>query len=367
MPLVDDSMDESTPWLVAQLQQRFVPTTTGLIGDQQVSGAPVWCTTLPAFERWFSEIESELDQTLGRRLAHAAAESEEWILAQLPPMPSSWFGQQKKRISIVNSDWSLRGLGQLAMLESSASNATLLVANRSHTALASGMGNAAWEGIQEKRFRFQWSDRGAGETVVELSGDPRTIPKPSDTVLLWLDVKGEATQSECLYDRARHEADGVWTVEGNRAMILHRDLLLRFETLSLPYLASTPRSSDARTEWNGITGSDQIVLWDAMAEAARKQFLASGELVLIASPEHWVSVSKRHLALQGLGTVSNSTEIDSNGGVELLIPSTIHPAILVGRLIGCWERAEGRAARATWSNDADGHHIKLESRREIAE
>jgi len=39
----------------------------------------------------------------------------------------------------------------------------------------------------------------------------------------------------------------------------------------------------------------------------------------------------------------------------------------VGRLIGCWERAEGRPARASWSTDSDGHQIRLESRREIAE
>ena len=103
-----------------------------------------------------------------------------------------------------------------------------------------------------------------------------------------------------------------------------------------------------------------------MAEASRRQFLAAGDLVLIDSAEHWNSISKRHLALQGLGVVSEAKEIDENGGVELLASAALHPAILVGRLIGCWERAEGRSAKATWTSDEKGHHIRLESRREIA-
>ena len=65
--------------------------------------------------------------------------------------------------------------------------------------------------------------------------------------------------------------------------------------------------------------------------------------------------------------MKNAEEIDDNGGVDILVPAALHPAILVGRLIGCWERAEGRPAKATWVCDKTGHHIKLESRREIAQ
>ena len=367
MPLIDDSMDESTPWLIEKLQDRYSPTDCGLILEEDMGGNPVWCVQLSAFERWFSELEGITDQTLGRRLAYASAESEEWRWNLAPPLPKSWLGQQKKRISAINLDWSIRGLGQFAMLESSSDGGTLLVANRGHTALAAGMGNAVWECIQEQRFRFQWSDRGAGETVVQSTRDPRQIPIPKAATYPWTDIVGNLVKDDRLYDRARHETEGLWTVEGNRTVMLQRDLLLRFETLTLPYLSSTQRSTDARTHWSDVTEPELIVLWDAMAEAARLQFLASGELVLIASPEHWISVSKRHLALHGLGCVTKAEEIDTHGGVELRIPATLHPAIVVGRLIGCWERAEGRPAKASWSTDDTGHIVKLESRREIAE
>ncbi len=145
MPLIDDTMDESTPWLIEKLQQRYIPTDTGLIIDCESGDAPVWCVTLPAFDRWFAELETTTNQTLGRRLAYASAESEERRWSFAPPLPKSWLGQQKKRVATVNSDWATRGLGQIEILESTADGATLLVANRGHTAIAAGMGNAAWE------------------------------------------------------------------------------------------------------------------------------------------------------------------------------------------------------------------------------
>ena len=94
---------------------------------------------------------------------------------------------------------------------------------------------------------------------------------------------------------ARHESEGVWTVEGNRGIILYRDHILRFENLSIPYLSECSRSSDLQTEWDGIEDEDKLVLWDAMADASRLQLLASGDLVLVAEPEHWIGISKQQI------------------------------------------------------------------------
>ena len=365
MPLVDDPMDESTPWLIEELMQRFPSLDNGFILDE-INQQPTWCLTVSGFEMWFSELEGILDQTLGRRLAHAAAESEEWHWNQLPPLPKSWFNQEKKRLSVINQDWNLRGLGQLDILEKGSESNTIIVANRAFTALAAGIGNAAWECIHEQRFRFQWSDRGAGETVIELTGDPRQIPPPSKSNTGWHDYQGKTCSAPRLFHRARFEIEGLWTVEGNRVMMLSRDCLLRFEDMAAAYLSSTERSTDSRTTWDGLSSHEQIVMWDAMAEASRKQFLGAGELVLVASAEHWLDVATRHLSMQGLGSVTKATEIDGHGGVELYLASALHPAIVTGRLIGCWERAEGRGAQAEWKTTDDGHRIILKNRREIA-
>ena len=367
MPLVDTPMDESTPWLVKALQERCPASEGGLLRDGAAGNEAVWCGPLPAFESWYAELESTLDQTLGRRLAHAAAESEEQRWSRADPLPRAWFKQQAKRVAVVNSDWDQRGLGQLGLLEEDEGTLTLLVANRAQTAIAAGMANAAWECIREQRYRFQWSDRGAGETLVELTPDPRSIPAPSVVVVDWTDHVGEMMEDERYFDRARHEADGLWTVEGQRTFLLTRDLLLRFESLVLPHLASTERSTDSRTEWCGIEDADKLIFWDGAAEASRRQFLAGGQLVLIANADHWLGVGRQYLAREGLGRVTEAAEVDGHGGVRLRLAAAFHPALVVGRLLGCWERAEGRPGRATWTTDARGHEIILQSRREIAE
>ena len=367
MPLIDTPMDESSPELVAKLRDRFLTTSSGVIIDRGASDELVWCCPLAAFEKWYTEIESILNVTLGRRLAYASAESEERRWNHAPALPKSWFKQQTKRIAMINKDWDLRGLGQLDILESNDKSFTLIVANRAHSAVSAGIANATWERISEKRYRFQWSDRGAGETLVEVSEDLRTIPSPTDIPILWKDVSSEPMRSEAFFDMARHESDGVWTVEGNRGLILYRDHILRFENLSIPYLSECSRSSDLQTEWIGIEDDDKMVLWDAMADASRLQLLASGDLVLVAEPENWIGVSKQYLSKQGLGVVSNAESLDEHGGVRLVLPALFHPAITTGRLLGCWERSEGRQGRAIWKSTETGHEIELRSKRVISE
>ena len=191
--------------------------------------------------------------------------------------------------------------------------------------------------------------------------------KLSQPVIEQLFIKStDGIDHDLFFERARHELDGVWTVEGNRTILLHRDLLLRFEMLTIPYLANIPRSSDPRFEWKGIDDVETLVYWDGAAESARKQFLASGDLALIASPEHWIGISHQYLAKQGLGLITDVESIDDYGGIRIKMSSVFHPALVVGRLIGCWERAEGRAARAEWTSESEGCEIILCSRREIS-
>ena len=370
MPLVEDAMDESTPWLTAQLQQRFTHRN-GVIADSRAGNELTWLVALPTFEGWFTSLEEILTMTLGRRLAHAAAESEEWYWRLTEnELPEPWFKKQQKRMSVINADWALRGHGQMQFLNTTDSTDSVLVAHRSHTSLAAGMANAAWERIEDKRTRFQWSDRGASETIIEAEYDARNIPAPTPTSPSWQEVETSAARNVDAahpMELARHEADGLWTVEGIQMMTLHRDVLLRFESLAIPHLSESARDTDPRTSWTGFNDTDTAVFWDAIAEATRKQFHSSGELVLIAEAVHWLHVSAAHLGSAGLGEVVNAESVDNLGGVNLDIPMCPHPALAAGILLGCWERSEGRQGRCEWSCGPAGHIFALRSRREVAE
>ena len=70
--------------------------------------------------------------------------------------------------------------------------------------------------------------------------------------------------------------------------------------------------------------------------------------------------------MQGLGRAFQSNSVDEYGGVEIMLAAALHPAIVTGRLLGCWERAEGRGAKAEWSSTKDGHKIIIQNRRDMA-
>ena len=48
MPLVDDTMDESTPWLIEELKRRFHSLDNGFILDE-INQQPTWCLTAVSY------------------------------------------------------------------------------------------------------------------------------------------------------------------------------------------------------------------------------------------------------------------------------------------------------------------------------
>ena len=156
MPLIDDAVEDSDE-LAAGLQERYLATAAGMLVEQSGQQQPVWACPVSDFELWLGALEGLLDMPLGRRLAHAAAESEEWRMQaadRQPPNPL--FGKEKKRLAWLNEDWHQRGMGEISLLESEPGEVSLVVRRRPHPALAAGITCAAWERLQKQRDRFRW-------------------------------------------------------------------------------------------------------------------------------------------------------------------------------------------------------------------
>nr|AIF05976.1 hypothetical protein [uncultured marine group II/III euryarchaeote KM3_18_D06] len=370
VPIVDESADERTPWLVEALERRFQPTNRGLIVETRSHGVATHFLRVAEFELWLGEVEEQLQLTLGRRLAHAAAESEEWRQSasdREPPTP--FFKRQQKQLEWANEDLQLRGLGNLELLSSSDKSAKLLVRDRAHPAIAAGIAASLWEKLANKRYRFHWTDDGASESLVTLDFDSRSIPSAEPVDGRWQNAEGTDGDMEGMHplSLARHEGLGNWTIDGGRMMSLSQDLIVRFEETALPHLTDKSRQAEPTCEWNGVTDSERVKLWDAFAEASRNRFIASGEMVLVAEPEHWVHVGHRFLSRTGLGGVDTAETLDEHGGVRLTLKSVFHPAMTVGTLLGAWERAEARPASVRWSQGRSGHIVELRPRHDIAQ
>lgn len=368
MPLVDSQEEEGSPELVAALVNRFPSQKNGLMVADSGRTTPYLFLAATEFELWIAEIEDVIGIPIGRKLAHAAAESEEFRLECLrEEMPNPIFGRMKKRIEWINRNWELRNLGQLQLLKVDKSGATIIVHSRPHSSIGAGMSAATYEYLTGNRFKFHWSDDGYSETLVTLELDGRNIPAANRIDGRWKDADGGSRGAEGMHplSLAFKESSGCWSIDGIRLAAIPQDLLLRMEESLLPTILDSPKDEGCRFTWHRLSDREREKVWSAFAEASKRRFLTNDAMVLIAEVEHWVHIGHRFLSRSGLGAIQGAESIDENGGVRLSCRTLYHPALACGLLAGVWERSEGRPASVSWSSDHKGHIIEISSQHTI--
>lgn len=317
------------------------------------------------FETWFHRLEQRLGQSLGRRLAHAALEHEEYMIG-LGGFPSP-SGRDISRWSGAELDWQSRGMGHYSMLEDGG-EARILIENPASASICSGFITGAWENATGKRHRFLWSQNTEDGLIVTLSLDEKSIPSPTRSTVSWPESASVIPMPENIeesWEDLRIDSSGVWSIMGERRMVVHRDLILRFEEFCLPYLQSIEEGRQDM-QWP-LEDEQQSIWWTAAADSMRETFFESGRHILVSKPEDWIRIARRHLSIEGLGGVKSAKSIDSHGGVELQFSGCFHPALAGGVLLACWERAHGRRGSLKCTFNSGAVSLSLSSSVAIAE
>ena len=369
MPIVDEDNVDSTPLFAKRLTKNFVNNVQGLIIENTITPRLMHIIGVNEYELWLNELEKQVGLPLGRKLAHAASESEELrMINNKSSMPSTIFNKMKKRVAWVNESWELSGLGQFEQMNKKDDEITLIVHNRAHSSFAAGMASAAYEFLTSSRYRFHWSDDGNSESLITLENDSRPIPCAEVTPIPWDDAKLDLEEFDEMHPLtiAYHESSGVWSLDGIRMMCINQDLLLRFEQSVLANLIDKQIPQSNRYKWDDIDDEERAKFWSLVAETSRLRFIARDEMALIAETEHWVNAGYRFLTKFGLGAISDVRSVDEQGGVEITLPKMYHPAITVGILTAAWEKSEAREAKCEWSCSKKGHIIKIIGLRTIA-
>ena len=344
---------------------RWTFTSKGTCRDSMRDGEPAWRVGTSRFETWLQGLEKRTENSLGRRLAHAALEHEE-RLADIGKItkpsgrdPSSW----REYIS----DWNSRGLGRFRLLDAEG-DARLLVEAPACGPICAGMVAAAWECATGKRHRFTWSDSSSEGLVVSLIEQHAEVPGPKPVNPLWKPstIYTTAEQDADYWADIRSDGGGTWSIMGERRMMLHLDLLSRFEEYCAPHVEDSNFSRSEDYEWIGLD-EKHSAWWDSAADSAREGFVSEGHHVLVRNHSDWLSIAHRHLSSHGLGGLSSSKQIDAHGGVSLSFSEVFHPAIASGILLGCWERAYGRNGRVQLSLEGGKITLQLLSSRAIAD
>jgi len=367
MPIIGTEENEISSSLANELIQRYT-WESGMFYDTLYSNEPTWLVSSSAFNRWFELLQENLQLTLGRRLAHAAADSEE-LRFQLIQRPNGLFSINKKSVTSVNKEWRIRGLGSLKVPAKSFKLAILDVEvhGRLQSSYSSGLANAAWEWVVKKRHRFRWEDRGKDIALVHLELDDIDVAKPKkiDTTWSFSNSSVEHIQKNPLL-KPSELSYGGWDLMGERHVLFYQDFILRLIKNITTY-ASECAEVTTDVDWSMYRLSEtETKVWNAIAKSSCDLFREGEELFLVAEPEHWVGATQAELAEHGLGAVISSKKIDAHGGIELEFSNVFHPAIVTGVLLGCWARSEGRDAKGSWIEQNGQGYLRIYSKSEIA-
>ena len=151
-----------------RLKQRWLYLSDGLIKDNNSAKVNHYVARFSTnvFDTWFLGLEQRLGQSLGRRLAHAALEHQEFFLKNSGvKIPSS---RDPKNWTENILDWQTRGLGVYSKLEDE-DEVRMLVESPASSPICSGLITSTWE-VSTTRSKKCYSVKGG--STLEIS-DPK--------------------------------------------------------------------------------------------------------------------------------------------------------------------------------------------------
>ena len=297
--------------------------------------SPGWINTL------FSNLEMKTSLSLGRKIAHASSESEEFLMSLQKDSPR---GKNPRKWKYFSEGRLCRGLGEIEIIEDSPERAIILVNRFCLGPLDAGIIASTWEMATRKRHKFRWSES-KDVLMVELTEDEVDLPSPQEMKKNW-NASDEFTGNSGFFqwEDIRELESGGWEIDGERKIMIHRDLILRFEEFTLSQIALLRDSREEDYIWEDVVGK-RAMWWTAVADSCRQLFSDSERHVMISEAKDWTNSSIRNLSLQGLGRLSKPNLNMANGELNSEIVGCFHPAISGGILLGCWERSTGVKGR----------------------
>ena len=358
------SREISDDSLILGIKKRWLTSNCGLILDSKRIYHPVWRVDSILFDDFLSGIERRSGLSLGRRLAHASSESEEWMsIVSNNSFPK---GRNPERWKNTKLDWLERGIGNFELLDDD-SETRFLIKYQINGPLCSGIFTANWERATGKRHKFRWNHNNVESLILMISEDHMKIPQPSAISPSWFYEKPVISQNKDIdfWDSLEVKSDKFWSIMGRRFAMINQDIILRFESYFLPYLEEIYEGRKSSYSWVGID-KKRSLLWTIFSDTIREIFYNQKHHILISENTDWVNVSKRHLERQGLGKIDSVSSIDELGGIEISFSSCFHPAIFSGIMSGCWERANGRSVKCDFYHGKNSNTIRLVSMNEIS-
>lgn len=337
MPLIDEAENLHDRELMANLESNFT-VRNGLIIDNHGNSWYRW--RADGLESWWRMFEEVIDAPMGRRLANAACDEEEWLLNS-GVLDFTGLFKKKKITNALIERWNLHGWG-VPVLKPPSFDSTGL------TPVFAGILQANVERIYSKRYRMRWEEKSAETCVLSLDDSNYPITASKSTGVEY--TPGKPYQIE---------VEKGWRIDGLSHFLLPVGLFKRLQESCAGLVANI--GEDERQSWPEL--GDGFL---ALAIAAKNLFIAGEEIFLAADVDGWIESCNAFFAPLGISTPISAKELDSHGGIEFKFSEIPVLALTAGYLAGAWVRCEGRPVKVEIKSEENIHYITLQSRYELS-
>ena len=335
MPLIDESESILDAELILALRDNFT-YRDGLIIDKLGHCWYRWRSD--GLDAWWRIFEEIIDAPMGRKLANSACDEEEGLLNS-GSLDFTGLFRRKKATQALEYRWWLHGWGKPNIKPPNFTSTGL-------TPLFAGIFQADFERINSKRYRMRWEEKSSENCVLTLD--------ESDLPVVASKPRGKTFSDGDSYDI---KVESSWKIDGLKHHLLPVGIFTRLQESCAGLTANI--SEDERNSWPAI--SDGFL---AFALAAKRLFIA-GEIFLAADANGWLDSCKSFFGPMGMSYPISSTELDSNGGIELKFTEIPLLSLTAGFLAGAWVRCEGRPVKVAIREEDNFTFISLQTRYEL--
>lgn len=337
MPLIDEENNNLDVELMGDVASVF-STNNGLIIDNNGNQWYLW--RIDGLESWWRFFEDIIDVPMGRKLANAACDEEEFLLEN-NDLNFNGFFRKKKTKAALEARWKLHGWGTPNTSPPSFESAGL-------TPVFAGILQAEIEKINSSRYRMLWEEKSPQTTLLTL--EPTSIPLTKSASVLPLKEIGKPLLIEL---------ESGWRIDGLGHFMLPIGMFNRLEMSCSGLVGNI--GEDERNSWPDF--GDGFL---SIAIACKRLFIAGEELFLAADIDGWIDSCKSFFGSKGFSSPISGKALNSPGGIELKFETIPCLAMTVGHLAGAWVRCEGRPVKVSVIRKDNFDVIKLESRHEIS-
>ena len=336
MPLIDESESILDAELILALRDNFT-YRDGLIIDKLGHCWYRWRSD--GLDAWWRIFEEIIDAPMGRKLANSACDEEEGLLSS-GSLDFTGLFRRKKATQALEYRWWLHGWGKPNIKPPNFTSTGL-------TPLFAGIFQADFERINSKRYRMRWEEKSSENCVLTLD--------ESDLPVVASKPRGKTFSDGDSYDI---KVESSWKIDGLKHHLLPVGIFTRLQESCAGLTANI--SEDERNSWPAI--SDGFL---AFALAAKRLFIAGEEIFLAADANGWLDSCKSFFGPMGMSYPISSTELDSNGGIELKFTEIPLLSLTAGFLAGAWVRCEGRPVKVAIREEDNFTFISLQTRYEL--